>query len=62
MGQLLVHSGHIRLSYPGEFQLCEFNVLISAIESFMEKVWSLLNAKTDKLACRVVTLCRVVAL
>ena len=57
MGQQLVRSGYDQLRwtdisqrYNGEFffhrefQLHEFNVLISAIESFMEKVWSSLKA------------------
>ena len=52
-------NGHIlRISQK---RLREFNLLISAIESFMEKVWSLLKAYIGKLAGRVVTPCRVVA-
>ena len=38
-------NGHILgIQYKEEFQLREFNVLISAIELFMEKVWTLLKA------------------
>ena len=35
--------GYEKRRYHGEFQLREFNVLISAIESFMGKVQSLLK-------------------
>ena len=61
---VLVIFGYDERIYPRDnhkFSLCKFNVLISAIESFMEKVRSSLKAYIDKLVCRVVTPCRVVA-